>query len=92
MPLPDVRLGIFSQLLRDPVTGTPIARLVLADNGPRPLTAEMIRGRAADRGWGVVADLVRRHEGTADVGPPPAPPYRKGIVLELPALEPGVPA
>jgi tetratricopeptide (TPR) repeat protein len=92
MPLPDVRLGIFSQLLRDPVTGTPVARLVLADNGPRPLTEEMIRGRAADRGWGVVADLVRRHEGTADVGPPPAPHYRKGIVLELPALEPGVPA
>ena len=92
MPLRDVRLGIFAQLLRDPVTGTPIARLVLADNVPRSLTAEMIRGRAADRGWGVVADLVRRHEGTADVVPPPAHPYRKGIALELPALEPGVAA
>jgi hypothetical protein len=92
MSLPDVRLGLFTQLLRDPVTGTPIARLVLADNVPRPLTVEMIRGRAADRGWGVVADLVRRHEGTTDVVPLPAPPYRKGIALELPALEPGVPA
>jgi hypothetical protein len=39
-----------------------------------------------------VADLVRRHEGTADVVPPPAPPYRKGIALDLPALEPGVSA
>ena len=92
MPLRDVRLGIFAQLLRDPVTGTPIARLVLADNVPRSLTAEMIRGRAADRGWGVVADLVRRHEGTTDVVPPPAPPYRKGIALEMPALEPGAAA
>ena len=92
MPVSDVRLGVFAQLLRDPVTGTPVARIVLADNVPRPLTAEMIRGRAADRGWGVVADLVRRNEGTADVGPPPASSYRKGIVLELPALEPEGPA
>jgi hypothetical protein len=52
----------------------------------------MIRGRGADRGWGLVADLVRRHEGAADVGPAPATGYRKGIVLELPALEPEVPA
>ena len=91
MPVSDVRLGVFAELLRDPITGTPIARVVLADNLPRSLTVEMIRGRAADRGWGVVADLVRRNEGTADVGPPPAPAYRKGIVLELPALEPGEP-
>ena len=89
MPVSDVRLGVFAQLLRDPITGTPIARVVLADNLPRSLTAEMIRGRAADRGWGVVADLVRRNEGTADVGPAPERPYRKGIVLELPALEAG---
>ena len=47
----------------------------------------MIRGRAAERGLGVVADLVRIHEGTVAVGPPPAPGYTKGIVLELPALE-----
>jgi len=50
----------------------------------------MIRGRAADRGWGVVADLVRKHEGTADVVAAPASGYCKGIVLEVPALERGV--
>ena len=77
-----------AELLRDPVTGAPTARFILADNLPGALTAEMIRGRAADRGWGIVADLVRRHDGTADVGPAPAPGYGKGIVLELPALEP----
>jgi cytochrome c-type biogenesis protein CcmH/NrfG len=88
----DVRLGVSAELFRDPVTGTPTARFILADNVPAALTTEMIRGRGADRGWGVVADLVRRHEGVADVGPAPATGYRKGIVLELPALEWEVPA
>jgi hypothetical protein len=74
---------------RDPVTGSLGARFVLADNVPQTLTAEMIRGRAAERGLGVVADLVRRHEGFVDVGPPPegAPTLRKGIILEFSALE-----
>jgi hypothetical protein len=88
LPVSEVRLGVSAELLRDPVTGAPTARLILADNLPGALTAEMIRGRAADRGWGIVADLVRRHDGTADVGPAPAPGYGKGVVLELPALEP----
>jgi hypothetical protein len=47
----------------------------------------MVRGRAADRGWGVVADLVRKNGGAVDVGPAPDPSTRKGIVLEFPALE-----
>ena len=88
----EVRLGVFAELMRDPVTGTPVARFVLADDLPGALTSEMIRGRAADRGWGVVADLVRRHEGVVDVVPPPAPGYRKGIQIDLPALEPEGPA
>jgi tetratricopeptide (TPR) repeat protein len=92
MPVSDVRLGVSAELLRDPVTGAPTARFILADNLPGALTAEMIRGRAADRGWGIVADLVRRHDGTADVRPAPAPGYGKGVVLELPALEPEGPA
>lgn len=82
------QLGVLAEMGRDPITGQPFARFVLADDIPRPLTSEMIRGRAADRGWGVVADLVRRHEGMVDVGPPPAGSiaYQKGIVLEFPAL------
>ncbi len=92
LPIPEVRLGVSAELLRDAVTGAPMARFVLADNVPGALTSEMIRGRAADRGWGIVADLVRRHDGTADVGLAPAPGYGKGVVLELPALEPEVPA
>jgi tetratricopeptide (TPR) repeat protein len=87
-PVSEVRLGLFSELLRDPITGAAIAQVVLADNVSTPLTAEMIRGRGADRGWGVIADLVRRHDGLADVGPAPAPGYVKGIVIEVPAVEP----
>lgn len=87
-----VRLGVFAELRRDPVTGAPLARFVLADDHPGTLTSEMIRGRAADRGWGVVADLVRRHEGVVDVVPAPAPGYCKGIRIDLPALEPEAPA
>ena len=85
---PALRLAFSAELVRDFVTQLPIARFVLADNLPAPLTAEMIRGRAADRGWGIVADLVRTHDGIVDVAPSPAPGFRKGIVIELPALEP----
>ncbi|HEU5248474.1 MAG TPA: tetratricopeptide repeat protein [Thermoanaerobaculia bacterium] len=88
----DLRLGVSAEIARDPITGTPIARFVLADNLAAPLTTEMIRGRAADRGWGVVADLVRRNDGFVDIGPPPTPAYRKGIVLEVPAVESRIPA
>jgi hypothetical protein len=89
---PESRLGVFAELARDAVTGTPVARFVLADDVLGALTTDMIRGRAADRGWGVVADLVRRHEGSVEVVAPPAGGYRKGIRIDLPALEPEVPA
>ena len=91
-PGPELRLGVSAEMLRDPVTGTPSVSFVLADNLSGWLTNEMIRGRAADRGWGVVADLVLRHEGMLDVVPSPAPGYRKGIRIDLPAFEPEVSA
>jgi len=83
-----VRLGVFTELRRDAVTGVPVARIVLADDAARLLTSEMIRGRGADRGWGIVADLLRRSDGSADVSPAPAAGYAKGVVLEVPAVEP----
>ena len=83
-----VRLGLAIESRRDPVTQERRLRVCLADNLPGALTTEMIRGRAADRGWGVVADLVRRHDGSVDVGPPPdsSAGFVKSIVLEFPAL------
>jgi Tfp pilus assembly protein PilF len=82
-----LRLALSAERSRDAVTGEALARFVLADNLAAALTPEMVRGRAADRGWGVVADLVRKNGGAVDVGPAPDPSTRKGIVLEFPALE-----
>src|SRR5204862_7215282 len=84
-----LKLAILGESQSDPITGQESVRFVLADNIPRPLTAEMIRGRAAERGLGVVADLVRKHDGLVDVVPPPKgrETYLKGIVVEFPALE-----
>lgn len=86
-----LRLAVLAETPRDPITGQPLVRLVLLDNDPRPLTTEMIRGRAAERGLGIVADLVRKNEGLVEVGPLTESGYVKGIVLELPALEGDVP-
>jgi tetratricopeptide (TPR) repeat protein len=83
-----VRLGVFTELRRDAVTGAPVARIALADDAARPLTSEILRGRGADRGWGIVADLLRRSDGSADVGPAPAAGYAKCVILEVPAVEP----
>jgi hypothetical protein len=83
------KLLLHVERVRDPVTGEGAARFLLADDVPRPLTAEMIRGRAAERGLGVVADLVRRHEGIVDVVASPVPGYEKAVLVELPAIEEG---
>jgi hypothetical protein len=83
------RLALRGDLERDAITGEALARFILADDIPRPLTAEMIRGRAAERGLGIVADLIRRNEGSVDVVAPPqgAEHLSKGILIEVPALE-----
>ena len=82
------RLGLETRLTHERATGLSLVRLVLFDADPRPLTSEMIRGRAAERGLGVVADIVRRHEGLVDVVPPPTGgDFTKGILVELPAVE-----
>lgn len=82
-------LGLSGEAARDPVTAEPLLRLRLADPLESPLTADMIRGRAADRGLGVVADIVRAAEGFVDVvGPPEGTTgFRKAVLVELPALE-----
>lgn len=83
----ELRLALYAVRSRDRVTGEALGRFVLGDNLAAPLTSEMIRGRAADRGWGVVADLVARNGGVVSVGPPPDASTRKGILLEFPARE-----
>ena len=80
------RLALLAEERRDPVTGQALARFVLFDGDPRLLTAEMIRGRAAERGLGVVADLVRRWDGLVDVTPGTGE-FTKGVAVEFAAVE-----
>ncbi|HEX5854612.1 MAG TPA: tetratricopeptide repeat protein, partial [Thermoanaerobaculia bacterium] len=80
------RLALFGEERRDPVTGQALARFVLFDGDPRLLTAEMIRGRAAERGLGVVADLVRKWDGLVDVTPGTGE-FTKGVAVEFAAVE-----
>ncbi len=80
------RLALLAEERRDPVTGQALARFVLFDGDPRLLTAEMIRGRAAERGLGIVADLVRRWDGLVDVTPGTGE-FTKGVAVEFAAVE-----
>jgi len=81
------RLGLAAEMRRDPVTGEARLRLILFDDRPGTLTAEEIHGRGAERGWGVVAELMRRNDGSVAVTPPPGPGFTKGVAIELPAIE-----
>lgn len=80
------RLALLAEERRDPVTGQALARFVLFDGDPRVLTAEMIRGRGAERGLGVVADLVRKWDGLVDVTPGTGE-FTKGVTLEFASVE-----
>lgn len=78
--------AIAANRTRDVVTGEARVRFELFDSIPAPLTREVMRTRPKDRGLGVVASLVARHEGLLDVREADAP-FTKAIVLELPAVE-----
>ena len=80
-------LALLAEARRDPVTGQALARFVLFDGDPRLLTVEMIRGRGAERGLGVVADLVRKWDGLVDVTPGTGE-FTKGVAVEFAAVEP----
>jgi hypothetical protein len=82
------RLALLAEVRRDSVTGQALGRFVLYDADPRLLTPGMIRGRAAERGLGVVADLVRRWDGAVDVVPG-LPGFTKGVAVELAVVEEG---
>jgi hypothetical protein len=60
--------------------------VILADDLPGLTTVE-IRGRAAERGFGVVSELLRRNGGSVEVTAAPADGLTKGVALDLPAVE-----
>ncbi len=82
-----VRLGLSAETRRDGATGEPRLVLVLADDLPGALSAEELRSRPAERGWGVIAEILRNNDAAFDVTPPPARGFTKGIGLDLPAIE-----
>ncbi|MEP6994036.1 MAG: hypothetical protein ABI968_05890, partial [Acidobacteriota bacterium] len=77
------RLTLFGSLVRDAVTAEPVVRFALADNAPGALTTQMIQGRGAERGWGVVSELVRAYGGTIAVAPSIDPQYTKRVIIEF---------
>ncbi|MGE5414861.1 MAG: hypothetical protein ACM3NW_11835, partial [Syntrophomonadaceae bacterium] len=81
------RLGLSAVPRRDAATGEPRLRLVLFDDLPAPLTAEEIEARPPDRGLGIVAEILRRNDGSVHVVAPEAAGFTKGIGIELPAVE-----
>jgi len=81
------RLGLAARATRDPATGEARLAIVLHDDLPGALTRDDIRNRPSDRGLGVVADILRRHEGSIDVVASARPGFRKGIAIALPASE-----
>ena len=85
-----VRLGLSAGSRRDGATGEARLVLILADDLPGMLSAEELRNRPAERGWGVIAEILRRNDGTFDITPPPARGFTKGIGLDLPAID-GIP-
>ncbi len=82
-----VRLGLSAEKRRDPVTGEARLRLVLADDLPGEIDPAEIRARGAERGLGVVVELLRKSDGSIDVVPAPARGFTKGIAVDLPSVE-----
>jgi hypothetical protein len=83
--VPERRVALIGELVRERATGEPTLRFVVADNAREKLTTEMIRERSSDRGWGVVAELLQSHGGRIGVSPSVDPRFTKRIVIEMPA-------
>jgi len=86
--VPDpVRLGLRIEERRDSATGELRLSVMLAADLPGALTMDELRSRPAERGWGVIAELLRRNDAAFEVVVAPAPGFAKGIALDLPAIE-----
>ncbi len=79
------RMLLQLELDEDFVTGLESVLLRFADNAESTLSAEMIRGRYIARGFGLVVDLVGRHDGS--IGVEQLAGWTKAIVVRLPRAE-----
>ena len=82
-----VLVGLAVEVEVSAVTG--IERLVLAvrDTSPEPFVTEQLRGLAIEKGLGLAAELVSRHDGTLDVRREAAP-WTKAVVVKVPRAQP----
>jgi len=74
----------------DPVTGLETLALRFRDNAPRPLTDAILRGRRIERGLGLAADLLARHQGVMNVETierEQRAGWTKAVVVRLPRAE-----
>ncbi len=91
-PLPERRLGVALVEEMDPVTGHETLAIRFLDNAPRSLTDAILRGSRIERGLGLAADLLARHQGVMNVEELPgelAEGWAKAVVVRLPRAETG---
>jgi tetratricopeptide (TPR) repeat protein len=62
-----LEVGISLTRELDEITALETLAISLMDRSPEPLTNEMLRGRYADRGMGITADLLSRYDGSIAV-------------------------
>jgi tetratricopeptide (TPR) repeat protein len=90
LPPGERRIGLALVEELDPVTGLETLALRFRDNAPRPLTDAILRGRRIERGLGLAADLLARHQGVMNVETGAGERrggWTKAVVVRLPRAE-----
>jgi tetratricopeptide (TPR) repeat protein len=90
LPEGERRIGVALVEEMDPITGLETLALRFRDNAPRPLTDAILRGRRIERGLGLAADLLTRHQGVMNVENARselAAGWTKAVVVRLPRAE-----
>lgn len=90
LPPDERRIGVALVEEMDPITGLETAALRFRDNAPRPLTDAILRGRRIERGLGLAADLLARHQGVMNVEATASERregWTKAVVVRLPRAE-----
>ena len=91
LPRAERRVGVAIEEELDPVTGLETLAVRFRDNAPRPLTDAILRGRSIERGLGLAADLLARHQGVMSVetrDDERCAGWTKAVVVRLPRAEP----
>lgn len=81
------RIGCRLSSEQDPITGLETALIAVLDAAPGQLTAQDVQQRPIERGLGLAAEAMGRHDGSLDVQQESAP-WTKAVVLRLPRAQP----